>query len=66
MNEEAAVKRLNYKLKEAKRLYEQEGGKEWTAAHERRMAEIFCGVEILSLVTGKDYYISENGKLLEK
>ena len=34
---------------------------EWNTAHELRMARIDGMVEMLSMVTGKEYIITENG-----
>ena len=48
--------RINFKIR-----FAQENFTEWNAAHERRMAEINGMVDMLSIVTGKDYVITENG-----
>ena len=41
--------------------YAQENFTEWNAAHDRRMAEIDGMTDMLSIVTGKEYVITENG-----
>ncbi len=38
---------------------------EWNPAHARRMERIDGMVDMLSLVTGKEYYVTENG-LIER
>lgn len=50
------LERINFKIK-----YAQENFIEWAAAHDRRMAEIDGMIDMLSIVTGKEYVIIENG-----
>lgn len=50
------LERINFKIR-----YEQKNFTKWDAAHERRMAEIDGMVDMLSIVTGKEYVITENG-----
>ena len=47
---------INFKIR-----FAQENFTEWNAAHERRMAEIDGMVDMLTIVTGKDYVVTENG-----
>lgn len=48
--------RINFKIQ-----YTQENFTEWNATHERRMAEIDGMIDMLSIVTGKSYVITESG-----
>lgn len=48
--------RINFKIR-----FAQENFTEWNAAHERRMAEINGMVDMLMIVTGKEYVVTENG-----
>jgi len=48
--------RINFKIQ-----YTQENFTEWNATHERRMAEIDGMIDMLSIVTGKNYVITESG-----
>lgn len=41
--------------------FAQENFIEWNATHDRRMAEIDGMIDMLSIVTGKEYVITENG-----
>lgn len=50
------LERINFKIKSA-----QENFAEWYALHERRMAEIDGMIDMLSITTGKDYIVTENG-----
>lgn len=50
------LERINFKIK-----YAQENFIEWDATHERRMAEIDGMIDMLSIVTNKEYVITENG-----
>lgn len=50
------LERINFKIR-----FAQESFTEWNAAHERRMAEIDGMVDMLMIVTGKDYVVTENG-----
>lgn len=50
------LERIKFKIR-----FSQENFTEWNAAHERRMAEIDGMVDMLTIVTGKDYIITENG-----
>lgn len=50
------LERINFKIRHA-----QENFTEWNAAHERRMAEIDGMIDMLSIATGKNYVITENG-----
>lgn len=46
---------INFKIR-----YAQKNFTEWDATHERRMAEIDGMVDMLSIVTGKEYVITED------
>lgn len=48
--------RINFKIR-----FAQENFTEWNTAHKRRMAEIDGMIDMLSIVTGKDYVITESG-----
>lgn len=48
--------RINFKIQ-----YAQENFTEWNATHEKRMAEIDGMIDMLSIVTGKNYVITESG-----
>lgn len=50
------LERINFKIR-----YAQENFTEWNAAYDRRMAEIDGMIDMLSIVTGKEYVITENG-----
>lgn len=50
------LERINSKIS-----YAQENFTEWNAAHERRMAEIDGMIDMLSIATGKNYVVTENG-----
>ena len=50
------LERINFKIR-----YAQENFIEWNATHDRRMAEIDSMIDMLSIVTGKEYVITENG-----
>lgn len=50
------LERINFRIR-----YAQENFTEWNTAHNIRMAEINGMIDMLSIVTGKDYVIAENG-----
>lgn len=50
------LERINFKIR-----YAQENFTEWNESHTLRMAEIDGMIDMLSLVTGKDYVVTENG-----
>jgi len=50
------LERINFKIQ-----FAQENFTEWDTTHERRMAEIDGMIDMLSIVTGKNYVITENG-----
>lgn len=50
------LERINFKIK-----YAQENFTEWNATHDRRMAEIEGMIEMLSIVSGKEYVITKSG-----
>lgn len=50
------LERINFKIR-----YANENFTEWNATHERRMAEIDGMIDMLSIVTGKNYIVTENG-----
>lgn len=50
------LERINFKIQ-----FAHENFTEWNATHDRRMAEIDGMIDMLSIVTGKDYVITENG-----
>lgn len=50
------LERINFKLSYAK-----ENFTEWNESHALRMAEIDGMVDMLSIATGKDYIITEEG-----
>ena len=50
------LERINFKIRYAK-----ENFTEWNTTHERRMAEIYGMIDMLSIVTEKSYVITENG-----
>lgn len=54
------LERINFKIK-----YAQENFTEWNTTHDRRMAEIDGMIDMLSIVTDKEYVITEN-RLEEK
>lgn len=49
------LERINFKIR-----FAQENFTEWNATHERRMAEIDGMIDMLSIVTGKNYIITEH------
>lgn len=50
------LERINFKIR-----YAQENFTEWNESHSLRMAEIDGMIDMLSIVTGKDYIITEEG-----
>lgn len=50
------LERINFKIK-----FAQDNFTEWNVAHERRMEEIDGMIDMLSIVTGNDYVVTENG-----
>lgn len=50
------LERINFKIR-----YAQENYTEWNESHALRVAEIDGMIDMLSIVTGKDYVITENG-----
>ena len=50
------LERINFKIR-----YAQENFTEWNESHALRMAEIDEMIDMLSIVTGKDYIITEDG-----
>lgn len=54
------LERINFKIR-----YAHENFTEWNESHSLRMAEIDGMIDMLSIATGKDYIITENG-LIEK
>lgn len=50
------LERINFKINYAK-----ENFTGWNTIHERRMAEIDGMIDMLSIVTGKDYVVTKNG-----
>lgn len=50
------LERINFKIR-----YAQENFIEWNSTHDRRMAEIDGMIDMLSIVTGKDYIVTEKG-----
>lgn len=50
------VDRINYKIRLANESFT-----EWNEPHQRRMAEIEGMIDMLSIVTGKEYVVTENG-----
>lgn len=50
------LERINFKIG-----YAQENFTEWNESHTLRMAEIDGMIDMLSIVTGKDYVIIEDG-----
>lgn len=50
------LEHINFKIK-----YAQENFTEWNTTHDRRMAEIDGMIDMLSIVTDKEYVITENG-----
>lgn len=50
------LERINFKIR-----YAQENFTEWNESHTLRMAEIDGMIDMLSLVTRKDYVVTENG-----
>lgn len=50
------LERINFKIRYAK-----ENFTEWNESHSLRMAEIDGMIDMLSIVTGKDYIITEDG-----
>lgn len=54
---EKMVERINFKIRLAQEKYEGE----WTESHALRIAEIDGMLDMLSIVTGKEYYFDENG-----
>lgn len=50
------IEQINSKIRDAK-----ENFTEWNETHERRMAEIYGMIDMLSIVTEKSYVITENG-----
>lgn len=54
--EEKMVNRINAEIKMAVNNYNG-----WNHSHELRMTKIDGMIDILSIYTGKEYYITENG-----
>ncbi len=50
------IKRINFKIS-----YANENFTEWNEMHRIRMAEIDGMVDMLSIITGKDYVVTEDG-----
>ena len=50
------LERINFKIR-----YAQENFIEWNETHSLRMAEIDGMIDMLSIATGKDYIITEEG-----
>lgn len=50
------LERINFKIR-----YAHENFTEWNESHSLRMAEIDGMIDMLSIVTGKDYIITEDG-----
>ena len=50
------VERINFRIKLAKETFTG-----WTPSHERRMGEIDGMIDMLSIVTGKKYVVTEEG-----
>ena len=50
------LERINFKIR-----YAQENFTEWNESHSLRMAEIDGMIDMLSIATGKEYIITENG-----
>lgn len=50
------LERINFKIR-----YAQENFTEWNESHALLMAEIDGMIDMLSLVTEKDYVVTENG-----
>lgn len=50
------LERINFKIR-----YAQENFTEWNESHSLRMAEIDGMIDMLSIVTGKSYIITEEG-----
>ena len=50
------LERINFKIR-----YAQENFTEWNAEHERRMAKIDGMIDMLLIITGKDYVVTEKG-----
>ena len=53
---EKMLERINFKIR-----YAQENFTEWNESHSLRMAEIDGMIDMLSIATGKEYVITENG-----
>lgn len=50
------IERIEMRIRYAKENYT-----EWNESHSRRMGEIDGMIEMLSMITGKKYAITENG-----
>ena len=50
------LERINFKIR-----YANENFTGWNEIHDRRMAEIDGMIDMLSMVTGKNYIVTENG-----
>ena len=50
------LERINFKIR-----YAHENFTEWNESHSLRMAEIDGMIDMLSIATGKDYIITEDG-----
>lgn len=59
--ENRIINKINKKIKIAMSLFT-----EWNPSHERRMERIEGMVDILALVTGKEYIVTEEGLIENK
>lgn len=50
------LERINFKIR-----FAQENFTEWNESHSLRMAEIDGMIDMLSIVSGKSYVVTENG-----
>ena len=50
------LERINFKIR-----YANENFTEWNESHSLRMAEIDGMIDMLSIVSGKNYVVTENG-----
>lgn len=64
-NEEKAILYLQDKITNTKQAFEK-SGKKWTDRHELDMQAIYAGLWVLSIITGKEYYIDDDGILKER
>lgn len=55
------MERINWKIK-----YAHDNFTEWNETHSLQMAEIDGMIDMLSIVTGKEYIITNDGNLKEK